>query len=53
MARDEYAKAEEAKGREAIIGLRNSCGKGWLAALEATNCYFLMQGISGGSTPGE
>ena len=45
VARDEFAKAEEARGREAIIGLRNACGKGWLAALEATNCYFLMQGV--------
>jgi hypothetical protein len=51
VARDEYAKAEEAKGREAIIGLRNSCGKGWLAALEATNCYFLMQGIPEAQLP--
>ena len=45
VARDEFAKAEEAKGREAVIGLRNACGKGWLAVLEATNCYFLIRGI--------
>ena len=44
-ARDEFAQAEEAKGRSVLIGLRNACSKGWLAALEATNCYFLMQGI--------
>lgn len=44
-AREEFARAEEAKGGAAVIGLRNSCGKGWLAALEAANCYFLMRGI--------
>ena len=45
-ARDEFAQAEEAKGRSVLIGLRNACGKGWLAALEATNYYFLMQGVT-------
>ena len=45
VARDEFAKAEEAKGRLAVIGLRNACGKGWLAVLEATNAYFVMQGV--------
>ncbi len=45
VARDEFAQAGEAKGRLVLIGLRNACGKGWLATLEATNCYFLMQGI--------
>ena len=44
-AREEFARAEEAKGGAAVIGLRNACGKGWLAALEATNYYFLMQGV--------
>ena len=44
-ARDEFAQAEEVKGRLVLIGLRNACGKGWLAALEATNYYFLMQGV--------
>jgi hypothetical protein len=44
-ARDEFARAQEAKGREAAIGLQNSCGKGWLAALEATQAYFLMHGV--------
>ena len=51
VARDEFAKAEEAKGRAAVIGLRNSCGKGWLAALEATNCYFLIQGVEESQLP--
>ena len=45
-ARDEFAQAEEAKGRSVLIGLRNACGKGWLAALEATNYYFLTQGVT-------
>ena len=51
VARDEFARAEEAKGRAAVIGLRNACGKGWLAALEATNWYFLMQGVSESQLP--
>ena len=51
MARDEFAKAEEAKGGAAVIGLRNACGKGWLAALEATNYYFLMQGVPESELP--
>lgn len=51
MARDEFAKAEEAKGGAAVIGLRNACGKGWLSALEATNSYFLMQGIPESELP--
>ena len=50
-ARDEFARAEEAKGRAAVIGLRNACGKGWLAALEATNRYFLMQGVGESQLP--
>lgn len=49
--REEFSKAEEAKGRAAVIGLRNACGKGWLAALEATNCYFLMQGVPESELP--
>ena len=44
-AREEFARSEEAKGGAAVIGLRNACGKGWLAALAAANAYFLMQGI--------
>ena len=51
VARNEFAKAEEAKGREAVIGLRNACGKGWLAGLEATYAYFLMQGVSESELP--
>ena len=44
-AREEFARAEEAKGREAVIGLQNACGKGWLSALEAAHAYFLSRGI--------
>ena len=44
-AREEFARAEEAKGGAAVIGLQNSCGKGWLAALEAVNYFFLTQGV--------
>ena len=51
VAREEFARAEEAKGRAAVIGLRNACGKGWLAALEATNRYFLMQGVGESQLP--
>ena len=51
VARDEFARAEEAKGRAAVIGLRNACGKGWLAALEATNWYFMMRGVSESQLP--
>ena len=45
-ARDEFARAEEAKGGAAVIGLRNSCGKGWLATVEAINAHFLSQGVA-------
>ena len=45
VARDEFARAEEAKGGAAVIGLRNACGKGWLAALEATNAFFVASGV--------
>ena len=51
-ARDEFARAKEAKGGAAVIGLRNSCGKGWLAALEAVNGYFLKQGVAEAELPG-
>ena len=51
VAKVEFAKAEETKGREAVIGLRNACVKGWLAALEATNCYFLMRGLTESELP--
>ncbi len=43
VARDEFARAEEAKGGAAVIGLHNACGKGWLAALEAVNSYCLCR----------
>ena len=49
--REEFARAEEAKGRAAVIGLRNACGKGWLAVLEATNSYFLMRGVPESELP--
>lgn len=51
-ARDEFARANESKGGAAVIGLRNSCGKGWLAALEAVNGYFLKQGVPEAELPG-
>jgi len=50
-ARDEFARAEEAKGGAAVIGLRNSCGKGWLATVEATNAHFLNQGVAVSELP--
>ena len=50
-AREEFARAEEAKGGAAVIDLRNSCGKGWLATLEAVNTYFLMQGVPESELP--
>ena len=50
-AREEFARAEEAKGGAAVIGLRNSCGKGWLAALEASYAFLLMQGVSEDALP--
>lgn len=51
-ARDEFARAKDAKGGAAVIGLRNACGKGWLAALEAVNSYFLKQGVPESELPG-
>ena len=50
-ARDEFARAEEAKGGAAVIGLRNSCGKGWLATVEAINAHFLSQGVPQSELP--
>ena len=50
-AREEFARAEEAKGREAVIGLQNACGKGWLSALEAAHAYFLFLGIPESELP--
>ena len=50
-ARDEFARAEEARGGAAVMGLRNACGKGWLAALEAINAHFLSQGVAESELP--
>ena len=50
-ARTEFAQAEEARGGAAVIGLRNACGKGWLAALEAINIHFLKQGVPESELP--
>lgn len=50
-ARDEFARAEEAQGGAAVIGLRNSCGKGWLAVVEAINAHFLNQGVPEAELP--
>ena len=45
-ARDEFHRAEAARGGEAVIGLKKSCGNGWLAALEAINAFFLQSGVA-------
>ena len=50
-ARYEFARAEEARGGDAVIGLRNSCGKGWLATVEAINAHFLNQGVAESELP--
>ena len=50
-ARDEFARAEETQGGAAVIGLRNSCGKGWLATVEAINAHFLNQGVAESELP--
>ena len=50
-ARREFELAQQARGGAAVIGLRNSCGKGWLAALEATNAFFVNQGVSDEELP--
>ena len=50
-AREEFARAEEARGRDAVIGLQNASGKGWLAALEAAQAYFLLRGIPESELP--
>ena len=52
-ARDEFARAEEAKGGAAVTGLRNACYKGWLAALEAGNAHFLGRGVPESELPEE
>ena len=43
--------ATQAQGGAAVTGLRNSCGKGWLAVLEAVNAYFVGQGIADSELP--
>ena len=50
-ARHEFARAGEAQGGAAVIGLRNSCGKGWLAVVEAINAHFLNQGVAESELP--
>ncbi len=50
-ARDEFSRAEEAQGGAAVIGLRNSCGKGWLAVVEAISAHFLNQGVPESELP--
>ena len=50
-AREEFARAEEAKGREAVIGLQNACGKGWLAVLETAQAHFLSRGVPEAELP--
>ena len=49
--REELARAEEAKGQAAVIGLQNSCGKGWLSVLEAIYAYLLSRGIEESELP--
>lgn len=51
-AREEFARVEEAKGREAVIGLQNACGKGWLSVLEAAHAHLLSLGIPESELPG-
>ena len=45
-AQAEYQRAQQEKGGAAVIGLRNACGRGWLAALESANPYFLKHGVT-------
>ena len=51
VARSEYQKAQQEKGGTAVIALRHSCGKGWLAALDAANAFFIKQGAAEDSLP--
>ena len=50
-ARDEFDRATEAQGGAAVIGLRNACGKGWLATLEAIKVHFLKQRVPESELP--
>ena len=45
-AQAEFERAKDAKGGAAVTALRNSCGKGWLAVLEATNAFFVKQDVA-------
>ena len=45
-ARAEFELAQEAKGGAAVTTLRNSCGKGWLAIIEAVNAFLVKQGVA-------
>ena len=45
-ARIEFDQAQRAIGGAAVIALRNSCGKGWLAVLEAANVLFVKRGVA-------
>ena len=43
--REGLARAEEAKGRDAVAGLMNSCGQGWFALFEAVKAHCISQGV--------
>ena len=45
-ARAEFDQAQQARGGAAVTGLRNSCGKGWMALLESVNAFFVKQGVA-------
>jgi hypothetical protein len=45
-AQAEYQRAQQERGGAAVTALRNACGKGWLAALEAANAFFIKQGTA-------
>ena len=49
--RTEFEKAQQERGGAAVVALRNSCGKGWLAALEAANAFFLKSGVPAQDLP--
>lgn len=50
-ARTEFENAQQERRGAALTGLRNSCGKGWLAALEAADAFFVKQGVADGELP--
>ena len=45
-ARREFDQAQQAIGGAAVVALRNSCGKGWLALLETANALFVKRGVA-------